>query len=407
MDETLSILKAFWAEIGAVWQGGVFGISLTQILIGIVILAAFYVLRGLITKFIIASIMRWTAKTETELDDKILAAITPPLRLLILVLGLFVAIGYLELDKTLGDFDNNIIRALITFCLFWGLHALIDPLMHALKPIERLLSSELAYWLARALRWVIVFIGASAIFQIWGIEVGPIIAGFGLFGVAVALGAQDLFKNLIAGISILVEKRFRRGDWIKVEGVIEGTVEAINFRSTKVRRFDKAPVYVPNASLSDSALINFSAMTYRRIYWKIGLTYSTSIEQLAFVRAELEKYISSHEAFVRPPAAPVFVRIDNFNDSSIDILLYVFTNTTDWGKWLKIKEDLAYTVIEIVKAAGADFAFPSRSIYMEAADTAGPDRFVPDPAFDATAWQKRIGHDGEAGGLGTAGGGEG
>ena len=118
---------------------------------------------------------------------------------------------------------------------------------------------------------------------------------------AVALGAQDLFKNLISGILIIAEKRFNIGDWIKVEGVVEGTVEAIGFRSTFVRRFDKAPVFVPNAKLSDNSLINFSSMSHRRIYWRIGVEYRTTIEMLREIRNNIENYILESDAFAHPP----------------------------------------------------------------------------------------------------------
>jgi len=96
-----------------------------------------------------------------------------------------------------------------------------------------------------------LFLGFATVLQVWGIQVGPILAGLGLFGVAVALGAQDLFRNLIGGLCVLIEKRFKVGDWIMVDGVVEGTVEHIGFRSTKVIRFDLSPVFVPNQKLSD------------------------------------------------------------------------------------------------------------------------------------------------------------
>src|SRR5690606_7241278 len=144
--------------------------------------------------------------------------------------------------------------------------------------LEKMFSAPMVSWLRKGLKFLILFVGIAAILEIWGIKVAPILAGFGLFGVAVALGAQDMFKNLIAGLTVIAEKRFHPGDWILVDGVVEGTVEDIGFRSTQVRRFDKAPVHVPNAKLADSAVTNFSSMTHRRIYWKIGVTYDTSIK---------------------------------------------------------------------------------------------------------------------------------
>ena len=220
-------------------------------------------------------------------------------------------------------------------------------------------------WSIKALKLIVALLGGATILEIWGIEVMPLIAGLGLFGVAVALGAQDLFKNLIAGLFVIGERRFHKGDWIKVEGIVEGTVEQIGFRTTKVRRFDKAPVYVPNSSLSDNAVTNFSEMTYRRIKWMIGLEYSTSVDQLRQIRGAIEAHIHSNEAFVKPEEVATFVRVDQFSESSIDILIYCFTRTTDWGEWLEIKEGLAQTVKQIVEDAGAGFAFPSRSIYIE------------------------------------------
>ena len=225
----------------------------------------------------------------------------------------------------------------------------------------------------------------ATILEIWGIQVGPLLAGLGLFGVAVALGAQDLFKNLIAGMLILVEKRFAHGDWVKVDGVVEGIVESIGFRSTFVRQFDKAPVYVPNARMSDNAVTNYSRMTHRRIYWKIGVEYSTSIDQLKQIREQIEAYVMNNDEFAHPPEVSTFVRIDSFNDSSIDLMLYCFTRTTVWGEWLRIKEALAYEIMDIVEGAGSGFAFPSQSLYVETLPGDGPEIFEPPGQKEAIA----------------------
>jgi MscS family membrane protein len=158
---------------------------------------------------------------------------------------------------------------------------------------------------------------------------------------------------------------------------VEGTVEDIGFRSTIVRRFDKAPVYVPNARLADSAVTNFSAMTHRRIYWHIGVEYGTTVEQLREIRDKIEKYVLKNDAFAKPEEVPTFVRIDRFSDSSIDIMLYCFTRSTVWGQWLEVKERLALNIKKIVESAGSGFAFPSRSLYMKNPSGEKPEVFVP------------------------------
>jgi MscS family membrane protein len=159
-------------------------------------------------------------------------------------------------------------------------------------------------------------------------------------------------------------------------------VETIGFRSTLIRRFDKAPVYVPNSILSDNAVINFSEMTFRRIYWVIGVEYRTTIDQLRKIRDEIETYILKSKDFAQPPDVPTFVRIDKFSDSSIDIMVYCFTKTTVWAEWLEHKEKLAYHIKQTVEGVGTSFAFPSRSIYMEKTGPEKPEVFIPPGSAD-------------------------
>ncbi len=359
-------IEELWQLVVGVWQTGALGYDIGHFLTALVIFFGFYLLRGLFTRFIFSFVDRWVADTETKVDDYLHETLSDPLRTTFIIVGVFFALDYLALEGTAADLARNLVQSLIAFTIFWALHNAVKPLSLLLRELERLLTHEMVDWLVTGARWAVILVGAATILQIWGIQVAPIIAGLGLFGVAVALGAQDLFKNLIAGLSILIEKRYRKGDWILVDGVVEGTVESIGFRSTTVRRFDKAPVYVPNQKLADAAVTNFTKMTHRRIYWKIGLEYRSTLGQLREVRDNIEAYVMASEEFVNPPEVPLFVRIDAFNDSSIDIMIYCFTRTTNWGEWLEIKERLAYAIKEIVETSGTSFAFPSQSIYVEA-----------------------------------------
>ncbi len=370
-------LNQFWSLTLDVWKHGVIGIDIGKIVTALAIFAVFMLIRRLFSHFVIARLRRWGGKTSTKIDDEIIEALNGPLRFLPIVIGVFFASEYLGLDGSMQKLADSTVRSLIAFNIFWAFYQVVDPLSFILKNLEKVFTSEMVDWLVKAIRISFVFLGAMTILGIWGIQVGPIIAGLGLFGVAVALGAQDLFKNLIAGILVISEKRFKKGDVILVTGVVEGTVESIGFRSTVVRRFDKAPVYVPNATLSDTAVINFSARTHRRIYWNIGVEYRTTIEQLRNIRDGFENYLLEHDEFAQPPEVSTFVRIDSFSDSSINIMLYCFTVTTDWGEWLEIKERLAYAIKEIVENAGSGFAFPSQSIYLETVPGEAPEIFVP------------------------------
>lgn len=358
-------LKAFGDLILDVWKNGLFGIDIGRILVATAIFLGFLLLRKALSRSVLKRLKRLTAKTETDLDDKILTALEPPFNLLPVILGLFFARQYLGVEGTAALLLEKLIRSLMVFAIFWSFFNIILPVSHLFKKLEDIFDRSLLDWFFNATRAALALIGAATILEIWGIRVGPIIAGLGLFGVAVALGAQDLFKNLISGILLLAERRFKIGDWIQVSGVVEGTVEQIGFRSTRIRRFDKAPVFVPNTLLSDNTVINFTSMTFRRISWLVGLEYRTTVAQLRTIRQRIETWITEHDAFVNPPAAPLFVRIDNFSDSSIDMKIYCFTRTTVWGEWLALKEELICAIKEIVEEEGSGFAFPSQSLYVE------------------------------------------
>ena len=237
----------------------------------------------------------------------------------------------MEFDGKMLIFIDNVNRSLITILIFWLIHQIVEPLTYLIRRVEELLSKDLLNWVVKANKILIIFFGFAATLDIWGIKIAPIIAGLGLFGVAVALGAQDLFKNLISGILILLEKRFQNGDWIKVENIVEGVVEKIGFRSTLVRRFDSSPVMVPNFNFAENAVTNFSNMKSRRIYWNIGLEYRTTRDQLRKIRDEIDNYITNDGNFVKSSEQPLFVRIEKFSDSSIDLLIYCFATTTNWG----------------------------------------------------------------------------
>lgn len=370
-------LDEFWALTKDVWQTGVFGVDIGALVSALAIFVAFLLLRGLITRFIIGAMRFKVSKTKNLLDDDLLTALEEPIRLAPMIIGAFLALQFLDLEDRFQDIADKFIRSLITAAIFWALYRAIKPLSNLLTRLEKLFTAVMMDWLVKAVKVLIGFVGVAAVLEIWGIQVGPILAGLGLFGVAVALGAQDLFKNLIAGILIIAERRFNKGDWVRVDGVVEGTVEQIGFRSTMIRRFDKAPVYVPNTKLADNAVTNFTAMTHRRIYWHIGVQYNSSIEQLKTIRDGIEAYVLGNAEFAQPSEVSTFVRIDKFSDSSIDIMLYCFTNTTNWGEWLEIKERLAYHIKDVVEGAGSGFAFPSTSLYVESMPGDAPEVFMP------------------------------
>ena len=360
-----------------VWREGIFGINASEIIIGLLIFLFFYVLRRLFARFLINRINKLVAKTSNTIDNTVVEVIEGPLKFLPVVLGFFIASSYIDFSKEIQGFIDLLNRTFITIFIFWLLHQLVIPFSFVIKNFEDKISKPLVDWTLRGLKIIIFILGIVAVLELWGIKVGPVIAGLGLFGVAVALGAQDLFKNLISGIMILMEGRFTVGDVILVSGEVEGTVEQIGFRSTLVRRFDSTPVMVPNYKFAEQSVTNYTRRHHRRIRWLIGLEYRTTIDQLKIIRDQISALIENQKDFAKNKNTSYFVRVDSFSESSIDMLVQVFTETNEWGEYLKIKENLAVKIIEIVENNNAGFAFPSHSVYVESISNDKPEIFNP------------------------------
>ena len=361
----MEVLENFKNLFFDVWNKGISGVNISEIVIALLIFLFFLFLRGIFSKFVIKRLEKYVSKTTNNFDNSLVFSMEGPAKFFPIVLGFFVSTSYLTIENQAAEFLETINRSLITILIFWTFHQLIGPLSVVIKSIGDLISRDLVNWIIKAIKVLIFILGVAAVLELWGIKIGPIIAGLGLFGVAVALGAQDLFKNLISGILVLVERRFQVGDWIFVEDVIEGTVESIGFRSTVVRRFDKSLATIPNFQFAEKAVINNSQITNRRINWIIGLEYRTTSKQLSDIKKEIEEYIKKSELFTTSNNTILSVKIDQFAASSIDIKLICFTKTKHYLEWMKVKDILAIEIKNIVEKHRASFAFPSTSIYVE------------------------------------------
>ena len=358
----MNVLENFKNLFLDVWKDGVSGINISEIVIALAIFTFFLFLRGVFSKFVVKKLETYVSKTSNGFDNSLVHSMEGPAKFFPIVLGFFISTSYLTVESGTVDVIN---RSLMTVLIFWTFHQVIGPFSAVIKSAGGLLSRDLINWIIKAIKVLILVLGFAAVLDLWGIKIGPIIAGLGLFGVAVALGAQDLFKNLISGILVLVERRFQVGDWIFVDGIIEGTVENIGFRSTVVRRFDKSLATIPNFQFAEKAVINNSQITNRRINWIIGLEYRTTSEQLKTIKEQIENFIKKNENFSTTTDTILSVKIDQFAASSIDIKLICFTKTSAYLEWMNVKDILAIEIKDIVEKNKASFAFPSTSIYVE------------------------------------------
>ncbi len=376
---------ALWAEVVTVWQTAVFGVGIGQVLLALLVFLGFLLLRQVFTRIVLAAMSGITRRTKTGFDDDLIEALEQPLRFVFVIVGIYAATRVVSLPEQADLVLTRLIRSLIAFTIFWTLYRCVTPLSFLIDKASGIfgrttLGASLKEFVAKLARFVIACVGVVAILEEWQFNVGAVLGGLGLVGMAVALGAQGMIANLFAGVTIFLDGIFEKGDWIRGAGV-EGTVEDIGFRTTKIRRFDKALTTIPNDKLTGDAVVNFSRMTNRRIYWKIGIEYSASEGQLRQIVNGIKAHVHDNTDFeVDPTKVTTLIHVDSFNDSSIDIMLYCFTTTTNWGEWMRIKEDLAFAIKAVVEGAGSGFAFPSTSIYVESLPFGTPETF---PAGDA------------------------
>ncbi len=370
----------FWQEILTVWHVGILNTTLGDIFIALGVFLTFVLVRRIFSRSFYHVFHRLARQTKTDIDDRILEAIERPLEFTFVIIGLYISGQVVELSPALNAIFGQIIRSLIAFTIFWSIFRILDPLSLLLDRSitffgDQSMHETIKDFFIKIAKFVVVCSGIAAVFQEWGFNIAAVLGSLGLVGMAVALGAQDFIKNMFAGLTIFLDHVFEKGNWIKTTDV-EGTVEEIGFRATKIRQFDKALVTIPNSKLANEALINFSRMTNRRIHWMIGVEYRSTTKQIQNILRAITTYIYECGDYETDPEhTKTFVFLDSFGSSSIDIMLYCFTKTTVWGEWLEVKERLAYKIKEIVEAEKASFAFPSQSIYVESLPLGQPEAF--------------------------------
>jgi len=333
---------------------------LYKVILAFFISFVFLFFRKIFTLFILSFFQKLTLKTKTEIDNKILSALKEPLRFLFIIAGVW---GFFFFLNFKGEILIHIIRGLLIFDLFWLFYKLVcefeDNVYHILGKYGKA-SRELASFLIKVTKAFVIIIAIVALLQEFGINVTGFIASLGLGGLAFALAAKDTAANLFGGIAILTDNIFKVGEWVKI-GNAEGIVEDIGMRTTKIRAFDKRIIVVPNSIIANSNVENFSRRDRRRIMMRLGVSYSTSVENLNRLLNELRNYLKNHPLIHKEP---LLIYFDEYDSSSLNIFCYFFTKTADWEEYLKIREEVNLEIKKIVEKYSS-FAFPSQSIYFE------------------------------------------
>ena len=341
---------------------------------------------------------RFITRTKDEIDDMLLDNIErtkKPLLLLVIFSGLELGIESLLYPKPLQG--NGLVFFIIYLILIsYIVIQLIDNIVyHYLvrrkRDTHKSMRRELINLIISIIKAIVVIVAVIILLVRLGVNITGLIASLGIGGLAVALAAKDTLSNFFGLLKILSDNSFSQGDWIEADG-IEGTVVEIGFVSTEIRTFDNALITVPNEKLANTALKNWNRRSVgRRIKMHVGVTYGSDRKKLADAIDAIRKMLHEHPGIASPDKfdahdfrkryskerklvtvedkygikTTLLVYLDQLSDSSIDILVYAFSNTVNWQEWLAVKEDIIFKIWEILETHDLEFAFPSQSLYFD------------------------------------------
>lgn len=229
--------------------------------------------------------------------------------------------------------------------------------------LENPMDATTASALGKLLRLSVVITTSLVVLQTLGFSISAILAFGGVGGIAVGFAAKDILANFFGGLMIYLDQPFKVGDWIRSpDKEVEGTVENIGWRLSRIRTFDQRPLYVPNATFASISVENPSRMRNRRIYEIVGLRYDDAgkIEQVV---ADVKAMLQAHDEIDQDQT--MIVNVNKFNSSSIDFFVYTFTKTVNWVRYHEVKQDIMVKIIEIVQSNGAEFAFPTQTLHLK------------------------------------------
>lgn len=347
-------------------EGTVLGIDTWRLAIATFIIFLSFLARfavRLVFKSVLASKAR---QSDAEWDDEIVNKIPAPLGAFIQLVIWYFAVLILQLPEEPVHLTPYLLKGLevaAAFAMTWLLLRIIDVVsnasLRAAAKTDSRLDDQLIPLIRKTVKTVVCVLVIVQIIQNLGYSITSVLAGLGVGGLALALAAQDTVANLFGSLVVFADKPFQMGDWIECNGV-EGTVEEVGFRTTRVRKFDKSLVILPNSTFSSNPITNFSSRPIRRIDMVVGLTYETSSSQMQLFLKTVRELIKNHNDIDQKFN---FVHFVEFNASSLDVRIYCFTKSTVWVKHLEAQEDIMLKVMDICEEQGLEIAFQTQTIY--------------------------------------------
>ncbi len=353
------------------------GIKFERLFLSFVVIVLTLLLNKIVFSVVFMYILKLTSKTKTKIDDYVISSIKRPINLFGYVLGIYLAVLLLNPPTEPVDiekFVDSLFIAMVIIVVTWIALRLIDIFDIITENYKESphygFAKHLLPFFKRTIKILVVIVSGITIIQNLGYSVSSLLAGLGLGGMALALASRDTVANFFGSFMIFMDKPFTVGDWIKASGV-EGDVEEIGFRSTKIRTFRKSLVSVPNNKIANDIIENMTARPKQREYAVIGIEYSTPREKVSELIERIKKTLEEHP-WVDNSYYQVWFR--KFSDSSLDIMLYYFIDRTPWADFLQAVQEVNLAIMKHCEELNISFAFPSTSVYFGDESPSLPDR---------------------------------
>jgi MscS family membrane protein len=307
-------------------------------------------------------------RTRTHWDDSLITAARRPVNVLIWIIGVAFAIEVIQHHAEVELFDavaplrDMAVIACITWFLVRFISEAQNNLVRAKQDDGKAVDRTTVDAVGKLLRVTVIVTAVLVALQTLGYSVSGVLAFGGIGGLAVGFAAKDLLANFFGGAMIYMDRPFAVGDWIRSpDREIEGTVEVIGWRLTRIRTFDQRPLYVPNSVFTQIAVENPSRMLNRRIFESVGLRYDDA-DHVKQIVADVETMLREHPDI--DTQRTLMVNFNKFAASSLDFFVYCFTKTTVWQEYHAIKQDVLLKILDIVARHDAEVAFPTSTLHV-------------------------------------------
>ena len=355
METLQNLLDQSWQ-----WSG-------VELILTFVILLSTFVIRWVIKYLMERVAARLARITTTQVDDMLVEAIKKPIEWVILILGLYLAIYTLHPpDFLMGILKTGFwvpFSVLTAWMIFRCVNVFTLLLKNWAQKTDTTLDDHLIPLVERSIQIMVWILAALMILQNLGYSVSGLLAGMGIGGLAIALAAQKTLADVFGSIMLLIDRPFVAGDWIvSPDREIEGVVESVGFRSTRIRTFEQTLIAIPNNRLAEFVIDNISSRPHRRVWLKVGLTFDTPSESMREAVMQIERLLRNHPDVSQE--STLLVRFNEITDESLEIMVYYFTATTVWADYLRIREDINLRVIEVIESLGLRLAFPTRTVHV-------------------------------------------